>query len=161
MMKKDVAKKIVIFLGVFIIGLFGYSLKDGPQETEDPALQVDPDNELLQYFIETHPDNEIILAGLEDVNSDGRKDLVVIYNESYRKNAMVVVLNMEKGIKLTEHVSAPVENNTLKFDDIDDEDPIEIIITGSKDGNYGYGLFRVIDDHELKDIFGTGMENCW
>jgi len=37
---------------------------------------------------------------------------------------------------------------------------MEVIVSGSKDGNFGYAIFRLIDDTIFKDLFGEGMEDC-
>lgn len=150
-------KKILIGILIFIVGFYIYNIK--PNATEN-YLGVEPDNELLLYFQETHPNNDVILCGYEDVNDDGRKDLLVVYIEDYRKNAMVVVMDTGDGYKLSEHTDAPVENVTIEFKDIDKTGPIEFIVSGSKDGQYGYAIFRLIDDLEIKNLFGEGMEDC-
>lgn len=150
-------KKILIAIIVFALGFYGYTIK---QNTTVDYLGVEPDNELLLYFQETHPDNNVILCGYEDLNGDGRKDLLVIYIEGYRKNAMVVVLDTEDGYKLTNHTHAPIENQAIKFFDMDKTPPMEFSVTGSKDGNYGYAIFRVVDDKELRNLFGEGMDDC-
>lgn len=157
MMNTSVVKKILIYLSIFALGLYGYYVKTNPSLA---TLGVEPDNKLLLYFMETHPDNQVILCGYEDLNHDGRKDLLVIYKEEHRKNGMLIVLDNEDGIKLTDHIHAPVENQEIKFKDIDKTGPIEFIVSGSKDGNYGYAIFRLVDDWELKDLFGDGMEDC-
>lgn len=155
-MKKS-TKIILIGLILFILGFYAYYLENG---NALQALGVEPDNELLLYFNETHPENKVILCGYEDLNDDGRKDLLVIYNESHKKNAMVVVIDTGNGFKLSEHVKAPIDNQVIEFKDIDKTGPIEFIISGSKDGNFGYSIFRLIDDTEIRDLFGEGMENC-
>ncbi|WMM24417.1 Cys-Cys-COOH (seleno)protein SaoC [Tissierella sp. MB52-C2] len=155
-MKKS-TKIILIGLILFILGFYAYYLENG---NTLQALGVEPDNELLLYFNETHPENKVILCGYEDLNDDGRKDLLVIYNESHKKNAMVVVIDTGNGFKLSEHVKAPIDNQVIEFKDIDKTGPIEFIISGSKDGNFGYSIFRLIDDIEIRDLFGEGMEDC-
>ena len=155
-MKKNV-KFILVGLLLFVLGFYAYYLDNG---NTLQALGVEPDNELLLYFRETHPDNKVILCGYEDLNDDGRKDLLVIYNEAHKKNAMVVVIDTGNGFKLSDHVRAPIDNQTIEFKDIDKTGPIEFIVSGSKDGNFGYSIFRLIDDIEIRDLFGEGMEDC-
>ena len=36
---------------------------------------------------------------------------------------------------------APVENQSIKLKDIDNKPPLEIIVSGSKRGKYGYGYY--------------------
>ncbi|MDR7857489.1 Cys-Cys-COOH (seleno)protein SaoC [Tissierella sp.] len=155
-MKKNI-KFILIGFILFVLGFYGYYLENG---NTLQTLGVEPDNELLLYFQDTHPDNKVILCGYEDLNDDGLKDLLVIYNEAPKKNAMVVVLDTDNGFKLSDHTHAPIDNQTIEFKDIDKTGPIEFIVSGSKDGKYGYAIFRLIDDTEIKDLFGDGMEEC-
>ncbi|MCQ4923912.1 Cys-Cys-COOH protein SaoC [Tissierella carlieri] len=155
-MKKNI-KSILIFLVIFGLGLYSFSIK---KNITVNYLGVESDNELLLYFQETHPNNDAILCGYEDLNDDGRKDLLVIYVEEYRKNAMVVVIDTGEGFKLSDHTHAPIQNQKIEFKDIDKTGPIEFIVSGSKDGKYGYAIFRLIDDKEIKDLFGEGMEDC-
>ena len=155
-MKKNI-KVILIGLLVFVLGFYAFSMDQG-RSVE--SLGVEPDNELLLYFEETHPDNKVILCGYEDLNDDGRKDLLVMYKEEYRKNAMVVVMDLGDGFKLSDHTKAPIENQKIEFKDIDKTGPIEFIVSGSKDGNFGYSIFRLIDDLEIIDLFGEGMDEC-
>ncbi|MBU5436536.1 hypothetical protein KQI42_00870 [Tissierella sp. MSJ-40] len=155
-MKKN-TKMILIGLVIFALGFYAFFLE---KSSSVESLGVEPDNELLLYFIETHPDNKVILCGYEDLNDDGRKDLLVIYNEAPRKNAMVVVIDTGNGFKLSNHTSAPIDNQKIEFKNIDKTGPIEFIVSGSKDGNFGYSIFRLIDDIEIRDLFGEGMEEC-
>lgn len=155
-MNKNI-KTILIILVIFCLGLYGYYIK---QNMTINYLGVEPDNELLLYFQETHPNNDVVLCGYEDLNDDGRKDLLVIYIEGYRKNAMVVVLDTEDGFKLSDHTHAPVQNQKIVFKNIDKTGPMEFIVSGSKDGKYGYAIFRLIDDKKIEDLFGEGMDDC-
>lgn len=155
-MKKNI-KIMLIGLVIFALGFYAFSLE---QSRSIESLGVDADNELLMYFIETHPDNKVIKCGYEDLNDDGRKDLLVIYNEAPRKNAMVVVIDTGDGFKLSDHTHAPIDNQKIEFKDIDKTGPIEFIVSGSKDGKFGYSIFRLIDDIEIIDLFGEGMEEC-
>lgn len=155
-MKRNI-KCLLILSVLFILGLYGYYVK---QNTDTNYLGVDPDNELLLFFKETHPNNDVVLCGYEDLNDDGRKDLLVIYIEGYRKNAMIAVIDTGDGYKLSDHTHAPVENPKIVFKDIDKTGPIEFIVSGSKDGKHGYAIFRLIDDKEIRDLFGEGMEDC-
>jgi len=155
-MKKN-TKMILIGLVIFTLGFYVFSLD---QSKSIESLGVEPDNELLMYFIETHPDNKVIMCGYEDLNDDGRKDLLIIYNEAPRKNAMVVVIDTGTGFKLSDHTKAPIDNQKIEFKDIDKTGPIEFIVSGSKDGKFGYSIFRLIDDIEIMDLFGEGMDEC-
>lgn len=152
-------KKIIITLVtliVFSVGLWSY-IEDNNKKVED--LGVPEDNKLLEHFVSLYPDNKVLKCGYEDINNDGIKDLVVIYNESTRKNAMVVIINKGDDYQITKSIPAPLENQTIEFKNIDEKDEIEFIISGSKDGRFGYAIYR-LQGLEIKDLFGEGMEDC-
>ena len=104
----------------------------------------------------------IIRAGQEDVNNDGKKDLVVVYNtKGDEKNySIVLIYKDEKDYILSKTAVAPRENVEIKFKNIDDKDNIEFIISGSKNGNYGYAIYRLEEDLEIRDLFSEDMDNC-
>lgn len=147
---------IILAIVIFGVGIFSFSQDKLNQNKE---LGVDKDNELLKYFISLYPEREVLKCGYEDVNSDGRKDLVVIFNNSKLSNGMVVVLNGEENYDITIEVPAPIDNQEIEFKDIDDTQPIEFIVSGSKNGQFGYAIFRV-QGLEIKNLFGEGMEDC-
>lgn len=147
---------IILSIIIFGVGIFSFSQDKLNQDNE---LGVDRDNELLKYFISLYPEKEVLKCGYEDVNGDGRKDLVVIFNNSKCSNGMVVVLNGEDNYDITKEVAAPIDNQEIEFKDIDDTPPIEFIVSGSKNGQFGYAIFRVLE-LEVKNLFGEGMEDC-
>lgn len=155
-MKKN-SKLYIVGILVLLIGFYVYSMDDTNIVV---TLGVEKDNELLLYFEEQFPDNEVITCGYEDLNDDGRKDLLVIYKEEKKKNGMLIVLDTEEGYKLSDHTHAPIENQKIEFKDIDKTGPMEFIVSGSKDGKFGYAIFRLVDEFELRNLFGEGMEEC-
>lgn len=122
-------------------------------------IGVDENNLLLKHFVETHQENEVIKCEQEDVNNDGTKDLVVIYKIGERKNEMTIVVDDDGNYEYSDPVSAPVENQTIRFKNIDEKGQIEIIVSGSKDGNVGYGIFR-LEDMKIINLFAQDMEEC-
>lgn len=155
-MKKN-RKFIIIGTLIFIIGFYVYSMDDTNVVV---TLGVEKDNHLLVHFQEKFPNNKVITCGYEDFNGDGRKDLLVIYKEGKKKNGMRIVLDTVEGYKFTDHTHAPIENQKIEFMDIDDTPPIEFSVSGSKDGKFGYAIFRLVDDFEIRDLFGEGMNEC-
>ncbi|WP_353095596.1 Cys-Cys-COOH (seleno)protein SaoC [Tissierella praeacuta] len=155
-MKKNI-KILLITLIVFSLGLFLY-IQDNEQKLID--FGVDYDNELLLHFKENFPDNEVIKCGYEDLNGDGIKDLLVIYKVSNRQNEMLVVIDYGDSYKFSDSTPAPLHDQKIEFKDIDKTPPMEVIVSGAKDGNFGYAIFRLIDDTTFKDLFGEGMDDC-
>lgn len=155
---KNKSRNLLILLIVFSLGLFSY-IYDSKQNLVD--LGVDPENKLLIHFQENFPQNKVIKCSLKDLNGDGIEDLLVIYNVSHRHNEMLVVIDYsDDEYKFSDSTPAPIDNQKVEYKDIDKEPPMEVIVSGSKDGNYGYAIFRLIDDTVFKDLFGDGMDDC-
>lgn len=152
-------KKVAVIILIIIIFGMGVFVFSQDKINQEKSLGVKEDNKLLQHFISMYPDKEVLKCGYEDVDGDERKDLVIIFNNSKRSNGMVVILDKEVEYKITEEVPAPIDNQEIEFKDIDETKPIEFIISGSKDGQFGYAIFRV-EGLDVKNLFGEGMEDC-
>lgn len=149
-------KKLGLIIGVviFIIGGIIYS-QDKDKEVEGlPSV----DKSLLSYFEKNTKFEEIISYAEEDINNDKRNDLVVVYKED-NNNQMVVIINGKENMYMTAPIPAPKEDVVIEFKNIDDKEPIEIVISGSKNGNVGYGIYR-LENKRLLNLFGEGMEAC-
>lgn len=149
-------KKLGLIIGVviFIIGGIIYS-QDKDKEVEGlPSV----DKSLLSYFEKNIKFEEIISYAEEDINNDKRNDLVVVYKED-NNNQMVVIINGKENMYMTAPIPAPKEDVVIEFKNIDDKEPIEIVISGSKNGNVGYGIYR-LENKRLLNLFGEGMEAC-
>ena len=151
---KKYAMPIIIILALIL----GFFIFRQDKLSKEKTIGLPLDNPLLLYF-NKKVDKEVLKCGYEDVTGDGRKDLIVIYKISARSNGMVVIIDTEEGYRMTKEVPAPIDNQTIEFKNIDDEEPMEFIVSGSKDGRFGYAIFR-IENMEIKDLFGEGMEDC-
>lgn len=132
------------------------------QEELDYAKNVAADNVAFLYFQKENPGRDIFLAVEEDLTDDGLKDLVVIYHnpEEGLVNWMVALVNRGDGTyDITKPTRAPIENQAIRFFDMDQEGEMEFICTGEKDGQVGYAIYRIISG-ELIDLFGEDMEDC-
>lgn len=129
------------------------------RKAKNYAAMVDEDNVLLQYFEDTYPEHQVLLACEEDLTNDGLKDLVVIFRDM-EKTRLTVICDMGSGVyTLTEEIPAPIENQRVQFMDIDKEAEMEFAISGEKDGAVGYAIYRIMDG-KIIDLFGQGMEDC-
>lgn len=117
------------------------------------------DNAILQYFKEKFPERKVILACEEDITDDQLKDLLVIYKENDLTRIIAICDNGDDTYYISPEVPAPVENQTIRYKNIDKEAEIEFIISGEKKGAVGYAIYRMIDG-EIKDLFGENMEDC-
>lgn len=129
---------------------------------QDYAQSVAETHPALQYFEAVNPGRDIFLACEEDLTDDGLKELVVIYHnpEEGVINWMVALINRgDGGYDLTEPTRAPIENQAIRFFNMDKEGELEFVLTGEKDGEVGYAIYRIIDG-ALINLFGEDMEDC-
>lgn len=157
-MKRFKLKYIVIFVIMLIIlGISGKLNKD-MEQSEAQTEKINIASELLSCY-EDNYNQEIIIAASCDLNMDEKEDAIIIYKENEKQNFMVAVVTEGDSYYITEPVKAPLENQKIKFKNIDDKAEMESIVSGEKNGNLGYAIFR-IEDRQLKDIFAEGMESC-
>lgn len=147
---------IGVMLFTVILTGCGFSAEVTEEGNKDASS---PSTAALEYWREQFPDNKIIIWDEEDLTANGRIDTVIVFNVGRNKNALVVVLDSPEGYRFTEVIPAPVENQTIEFKDIDEEPPIELIISGSKGTFVGYAIYRIVDG-ELVDLFSQDMNYC-
>lgn len=170
-MKKKIIKLLVYCIAAAVV-LGGLAfLRDFLQEKDkvaemqsrngrEYAPMVAEDHPLYQRYIEAHPDKEIFLACTGDLTNDGVDELVVIYLAGKDGACETVVLVNENGTYYeTTPTPAPREHQKMRFFNMDKKDVLELLVTGSKDGEVGYAIYRIID-RELINFFGEGMEDC-
>ena len=139
------------------------------------AENVPEDNKILQEFKELYPEAKVLAACEEDLTDDGWEDLVVVFNqpedEEHKHSSMELVdgghirlaVMIDGGdgqsYVCSEPIPAPVENQRIKFQNIDQKDEIEFILQGQKGTEVGYGVYRVMNGEPV-NLFGEGMEEC-
>lgn len=152
-----IPKKTLFFLVIFLVGflLFQY----GKKLEQDKRINVAEDHPMMVYFSEINPFT-VQAAEIEDLTDDGKEDLLVIWRDTIEDfNYMAVVTEENRRLGLTEKEKAPYENLSIEFKNIDKEGVMEFIVSGSRLGNYGYGIYRV-EDGAVVNIFGEGLEDC-
>lgn len=140
----------------------------------DYAESVPEDNKILLKFKELYPDAKILVACEEDLTNDGCKDLVLVVNNPHKDEHSATTQLIDGGyIRLcvmvdsgdgenyecSELIPAPIENQRIKFQNIDEQDEIEFILQGQKGAKIGYGIFRVMGGEPVS-LFDQGMEEC-
>lgn len=138
------------------------------------AENVAEDHHILQKFKELYPDGKVLLACEEDMTNDGLKDLVVVFNNpasdeysTYTQLVdgghirLVVLIDTGDGenYSCSVPIPAPVENQRIKFQNIDSQEEMEFILQGQKGSKVGYGIFRVMEGEPVS-LFDQGMEEC-
>lgn len=150
-------RKNLLIIGCVVLGIIGFSIYSREKRKEESMLPK-VSKESLKYFEDNVVYEDIITYGEEDINNDGEKDLVVVYKQG-NKNETVVVVTNKSGFYTTEPIVAPREDVSITFKDIDEKNEIEVMISGAKNGNIGYAIYRV-ENKKLVDLFGEGMDAC-
>lgn len=150
-------KKILIILSiiVLIIGIAVYSKEKNKQESKLP----DVNEEYLNYFKENAKYEKILTYTQKDINNDNVDDLLVVYKKGKNHNEMVGIISDNENMYVTEPIRAPIDDILIEFKNIDDKDEIEFVLSGSKNGNVGYAIYR-LENKKLIDLFGEGMNAC-
>lgn len=156
-MAENRRRALVMLLGAaFFIASCCDRLESNPSKE---AIDRYAGGALLQYFEQNHPGLEVIKIARNDLNEDGRDDLIVMYRASDDRNGMRVILALEEGFLATNEVPAPIEDQLIQFRDIDKKPPMEFIVQGSKGNKTGFAVYR-IENNQLVDLFGEGMDEC-
>ncbi|MCL2234843.1 MAG: hypothetical protein FWB98_00175 [Defluviitaleaceae bacterium] len=115
-------------------------------------------SDLLPYFREVFPYQEIVLMIEGDANDDGIDDLVVVFAADPNHNQKVTVLSASNGFWLTEPMPAPFQDVAMSWRDIDNAPPIELVLSGRRGMDFGLGVLRFYENQWV-DLFG-GLEDC-
>ena len=84
---------------------------------------------LYEHFLAAYGDKKPLLTGVNDINNDGLEDLIVIYQDTPTANKMIAIWQEDGKVVISEPTPAPVENYRIEWRDIDDKDPIELIVS--------------------------------
>ncbi len=155
---KTVIKLLVVMLCLFL-GFQLYRSDNAGDRKGYGKLEID--RAVKEAFEAAQPTGELFLAESEDLDADDIPDYLLFYTEpSQQKNFMVALVKTADGFRITEPVPAPIDDVKVQFKNIDDKDRMEFIVSGAKNGNYGYAIFRLEEDFSLRDLFNEDMENC-
>ena len=117
-------------------------------------------NELYEVYIKKYSDKELLIFLEGDFSGDNIDDLIIIYRESSYSNKLVGIYKDSNGkVLITTPIPAPIENYTIRFYNIDEKVPNEILVSGQKGANIGFAVYR-LENGELISLFENGMEKC-
>ena len=115
--------------------------------------------ELHKEYIKKYSDKELLTFLEGDLNGDNIDDLIIIYKESEYSNKLIGIYKDSNKILMTTPIPAPIENYIIKFYNIDEKVPNEILVSGKKGANIGFAVYR-LENGELISLFENGMEKC-
>ena len=134
--KSIILIKVSIIILALLLGYFGYRNNIKYKKVD---FGVEKDHYLLQAFYDKFPGKEVVKCKLGDVSGNGKDDLIIIFRKTKELNHLVVAINSGKDFY---------------------SPPNEFVVSGSKRGQYGYGVFRIEGKH-LHNLFSEGMGICW
>lgn len=166
MLKKNklLIQIISVFVAVVLLaGLREFLLMRDEEEEASSGVEyaqmVKDNHPLLKEFRSRHPERTVLLACAEDITNDGIEDLVVISQLNRDIESIALYTNGSKELLETPAIPAPRENQHIRFFNMDKLSEIETLITGEKNGQVGYAIYRIMDG-EMINLFGEGMEDC-
>lgn len=151
-------KKILIILLLIIVFIFGINTYRKEKQKQEVKLP-DVNKEYLDYFKKNVKYEKILTYTQQDINDDKVDDLLVVYKKGENHNEMVGVISDKENIYMTAPIRAPIDDISIEFKNIDDKGEMELILSGSKNGNVGYAIYR-LENKKLIDLFGEGMNSC-
>lgn len=153
----------VVLAVVALAGAREYLLqKDKEAEANsgvDFAAMVDEKHPLLVEFRSRYPERNVLLACAEDITNDGIQDIVVISQLEEDISSIALYTDETGTLVETPPIPGPRENQHIRFFNMDKVGEIETLITGEKNGQVGYAIYRIMDG-EMINLFGEGMEDC-
>lgn len=160
-MKKNRHLLLKLLALLSLISSYGCSESDSPTpgDQKDFNASVLGESQMMQFFVGNHPGQTILKYAQADLDNDSREDLIVIFSVDKGKNMMSVIRYQGADLVETNAVPAPVSDQMIQFKNIDEKPPLEFILQGRKGAKVGYAIFRV-EDGNLTDLFGEGMEDC-
>lgn len=150
-------KIIVLIFSMVLLLTIGTGCGKNEMKIDKESLESLKEDKLFNLFTDKYKECIPITCKKGDVTNDGLEDLIIIYKSG--ENIRMRVLIDGKEVIFTEEVPAPIENQTIEFKDIDNKNEVEFIVKGSKRSNIGYAIYR-IENNEIKDLFGEGMNEC-
>jgi len=123
---------------------------------------VDLNHPAMLWLAQVFENREPFLGFVGDMTDDGLDDLIVLFHEDGQTDIcwMTVATALpDGGWDAIEPVRAPVENQKVRVFDMDSAPPLEYIITGEKNGQIGYAIFRIMDG-KLTNLFAEDMADC-
>jgi hypothetical protein len=140
----------------------GEQAESAAKGRRDYDKPVDIGHPAMQWFAETFINREPFLGFTGILSDDGMEDLIIMFHEDGRTDICWMTVAMARqggGWDSIDPVRAPVENQKLRVFDMDGEPPLEYIVTGEKNGQVGYAIFRIIDG-KLTNLFAEDMADC-
>jgi hypothetical protein len=152
----------VLVLLLLLIAIYSSKVpvKNAPDNLPPPppATMDTTPSPAVVYWQQKFPQYQLVKWAPGFLSGDDQEDAVIIYRTGTRCY-MVAVINPSGGFQVTEPVVAPVSDQQITIGDVEDKNTNEIIVSGEKNGTYGYAIFA-LDKNQLIKLYDGGMDQC-
>lgn len=123
------------------------------------SLPTEVSNHPLYEYYKANFGNYKPLAGaVADLNNDGVDDLLIAFSYDEESNKMIAILGGDRPL-ITPMAAAPLEDIMIEIKNVDKKPPNEFVISGSKGGQVGYGIYY-IKNGKIVNMFDNNMADC-
>ncbi|MGI6685766.1 MAG: Cys-Cys-COOH (seleno)protein SaoC [Bacillota bacterium] len=147
----------VLILAVILILAGGFYTSFSGGKTGAVLPPEVRDHPLFEHY-SANFDYKALTGVVADLNDDGLDDLLVVFSYDKDSNKMVALLGGDEPV-ISQIEPAPLENIMIELKDINNEPPIEFILSGSKGTYVGYGIYY-IEEGRIVNMFDSNMEDC-
>jgi hypothetical protein len=150
-----------LLLAVILVTIAGCSSKNAQSKLPPPPPPISDTGApppAVGYWRQQFPQYQLVKWTPGFLNGDDQEDAVIIYRTG-DKCFMVAVLPQSGSFQVTAPVPAPVSDQQIVVGNVENNTPNEIIVSGQKDGTYGYGIF-CLNKNQLLEVYDAGMDQC-
>lgn len=105
-MRRIKSTTILLFL-FFLSGCSGGVPEEAAIPGQEKPAAMETDHSLYKHFIAVYGEKKPLLTGVNDINDDGREDLIVIYQDTAETNKMIAIWEEKRRGDLFRTYSCP------------------------------------------------------
>jgi hypothetical protein len=111
------------------------------------------------YWQQKFPQYQLVKWAPGFLTGDDQEDAVIIYRTGSKCYLVAVINQPGGGFQATDPLAAPASDQQISVGDVDNKNPNEIVVSGQKNGAYGYAVFA-LDKNRLLTLYSAGMDQC-
>jgi hypothetical protein len=124
-----------------------------------PAIDTSTPSPAVTYWRQKYPQYQLVKWAPGFLTGDDQEDAVIIYRTGAKCSLVAVIALPGGGFQATDPLPAPVSDQQITVGDVENKNLGEIIVSGQKDGAYGYAIFA-LDKNQLLTLYSAGMDQC-
>ncbi len=113
----------------------------------------------VPYWQQKYSQYQLVTWASGFLTGDDQEDAVIIYRAGAKCYLVAVISLPGGGFQVTDPLAAPVSDQQITVGDVENKNPNEIIVSGQKNGAYGYAIFA-LDKNRLLTLYDAGMDQC-